>query len=77
VAGQVEDGGGRRDRGSGLPTSVDVRDALAFLVGDEEVAELLNRRASSPCLIVIGLAAISNDAALRKLKAKRWKRLQR
>jgi sulfoxide reductase heme-binding subunit YedZ len=27
--------------------------------------------------IVVGLAAISSDAALRKLKAKRWKRLQR
>jgi sulfoxide reductase heme-binding subunit YedZ len=28
-------------------------------------------------LIVAGLAVISSDAALRKLKAKRWKRLQR
>jgi DMSO/TMAO reductase YedYZ heme-binding membrane subunit len=28
-------------------------------------------------VIVAGLLALSNDAALRKLKAKRWKRLQR
>nr|MBA3311613.1 hypothetical protein [Nocardioidaceae bacterium] len=28
-------------------------------------------------VIVVGLAAISSDTALRKLKAKRWKRLQR
>jgi sulfoxide reductase heme-binding subunit YedZ len=28
-------------------------------------------------VIVAGLAAISSDAALRKLKVKRWKRIQR
>jgi len=28
-------------------------------------------------VIVVGLAAISSDTALRKLKSKRWKRLQR
>lgn len=28
-------------------------------------------------VIIVGLAVISNDAALRRLKAKRWKRIQR
>lgn len=38
---------------------------------------LANWAGLAAALIAIGLAAISSDAALRKLKAKRWKRLQR
>jgi sulfoxide reductase heme-binding subunit YedZ len=38
---------------------------------------LANWTGLAALLIAIGLAAISSDAALRKLKAKRWKRIQR
>jgi methionine sulfoxide reductase heme-binding subunit len=38
---------------------------------------LANWAGLAATLIVVGLAAISSDAALRRLKAKRWKRLQR
>lgn len=59
-----------------------IRDFLAFFVA-RDGSPLLNSfglgnwTGLAALVIVVGLLAISSDAALRKLKAKRWKRLQR
>ena len=59
-----------------------IRDFLAFFVAHDG-SPLLNSfglgnwTGLAALVIVVGLLAISSDAALRKLKAKRWKRLQR
>ena len=59
-----------------------IRDFLAFFVASDG-SPLLNSfglgnwTGLAALIIVVGLLAISTDAALRKLKAARWKRLQR
>ncbi len=59
-----------------------IRDFLAFFIGADG-SPLLNSfglgnwTGLAALTIVVGLLAISSDAALRKLKAPNWKRLQR
>jgi methionine sulfoxide reductase heme-binding subunit len=58
-----------------------IRDFLDFFVADGSPLSnsfgLGNWTGLAALVIVAGLLALSSDAALRKLKAKKWKRLQR